>query len=38
MEGGWLDEWTDVSVGVWCLFGCMNGYVGRFVVVGLTLE
>jgi len=31
---GWVDVWMNVSVGVWCLGGCVNGFVGVWVVVG----
>jgi len=32
--GGWVDVRMDVSVGRCWLGGCMDGCVGRWVVVG----
>ena len=34
MGGGRVDVWNDISASAWCLGGCMNGRVGRLVVVG----
>jgi len=29
-----VDVWMDVSLGGWWLDGCMDGCVGKWVVVG----
>jgi len=29
-----VDVWTEASVGGWCLVRCMDGCVGRWLLVG----
>jgi len=36
--GGRADVWMDVSVGGWCLGGCMDGCVGSWADVWMDVS